>query len=278
MNTPMYDLIESINNALEKRDDLPFSIYTSVKEQHLLNVPLVKPTLIFVLSGEKRLGKESGVVCTTGEFVLFGGGIDVDMRNIPGDSEYYALLIEFEFEDFEKIRIELTGENIGAVNKADKYLVGEIGKSLELLLQQYVQWSLFAPTELCALRKVEFLQVLYHLGYTGVVAMAGKPNLSRRVHQLIKPSISEDISAETVCTSLAMSESTLRRKLKMEHTSFQELKDNVTLGQGLHLLQSTQHPISYIAAECGYQSQSRFTQRFKDKFGLTPTELRKTRH
>jgi len=74
-----------------------------------------------------------------------------------------------------------------------------------------------------------------------------------------------------------MSESTLRRKLKAEGTSIQEIKDQTRMGFGLHLLQTTKKSISIIAQECGYQSQSRFTSRFKDRFGLTPTELRKTK-
>jgi AraC-like DNA-binding protein len=32
-----------------------------------------------------------------------------------------------------------------------------------------------------------------------------------------------------------------------------------------------------VAERCGYQSQSRFTDKFKQFFGVTPTELRKTR-
>ena len=74
-----------------------------------------------------------------------------------------------------------------------------------------------------------------------------------------------------------MSESTLRRKLKAEGTSLQEIKDQSRLGLGLHLLQTTQDPITLIAEKCGYQSQSRFTNRFKGRFGLTPSELRKTK-
>jgi AraC-like DNA-binding protein len=74
-----------------------------------------------------------------------------------------------------------------------------------------------------------------------------------------------------------MSESTLRRKLKVESTSVQEIKDSARLGLGLHLLQTSQHSIGIISDKCGYQSQSRFTERFKKQFGLTPSELRKTK-
>lgn len=74
-----------------------------------------------------------------------------------------------------------------------------------------------------------------------------------------------------------MSESTLRRKLKSELTSVQEIKDKTRQGLALHLLQTTQYSIGIIAEKCGYQSQSRFTERFKKHFGLTPSDLRKTK-
>jgi AraC-like DNA-binding protein len=82
---------------------------------------------------------------------------------------------------------------------------------------------------------------------------------------------------EYICQQLAMSESTLRRKLKSEGTTIQDIKDQVKLGLGLHLLQTTLDPIGIIAQKSGYYSQSKFTERFKRRFGLTPSELRKTR-
>lgn len=86
-----------------------------------------------------------------------------------------------------------------------------------------------------------------------------------------------ELSIAHICNQLAMSESTLRRKLNSEGTSVQEIKDQARLGRGLHLLQTTRDSIGLIAEKCGYQSQSRFTGRFKGRFGLTPSELRNTK-
>lgn len=275
MKIQMSELVKSIKDALAKKHNLPFSAYTSVKEQILVNVPLIKPTLIFVLNGQKKLGREGSKVCNNGEFVFFAGGVDIDMRNIPANSEYFALLIEFDCEDFSVLEAVMDSGTEPESNK--NYFIGTIGENLEQLLQQFIQWSLWAPADMWPLRRREILQVINYLGYSCVSSMAGQPNLSHKVYQLIRDNAADDVSAEIICKSLAMSESTLRRKLKQEKTTFQSLKDDVTLGQGLHLLQSSRHAIGYIAAECGYQSQSRFSQRFKQKFGLTPSELRKTR-
>jgi len=49
-------LLNTIKNTLNDKREQPFSVYTSIKEQKLLNVPVAKPLLIVVLSGYKELG------------------------------------------------------------------------------------------------------------------------------------------------------------------------------------------------------------------------------
>ena len=67
-----------------------------------------------------------------------------------------------------------------------------------------------------------------------------------------------------------------RVEVLAEGTGLQAIKDAVRLGRALHLLQTTALPIGVIAGRCGYSSQSRFAARFKARFGLTPSALRKT--
>ncbi len=50
----MNHLLNTVKTVINKHQDLPFSVYTSLKEQQLLNVPIIKPLLIIVLSGEKN--------------------------------------------------------------------------------------------------------------------------------------------------------------------------------------------------------------------------------
>lgn len=69
----------------------------------------------------------------------------------------------------------------------------------------------------------------------------------------------------------------LRRKLQAEGTNLQALKDQIRLGRGLHLLQTSFLSVGEIAFVSGFQSQSRFSEKFKARFGLTPSELRLTR-
>ena len=273
----MKNLINTIKSTQSKSSLLPFSVYSSIKEQHLLNVPVVKPLALFiaVLDGDKALSNEGDnegeIVCRAGDFIFLSDSPAINMRNIPREKEYFALLIEFDSEDFDAISLGNT------VKSDEKFIVGDISTQLEKCLQQFVEWSLHAPESMWSLRKKELIQLLYHLGHPEALSMASTHKLGQKISAILSKQPMTDVSLAAICQHVGMSESTLRRKLIVEGTTVQSLKDQVKLGLGLHLLQTTNHSIVYIAEQCGYQSQSRFTSRFKGRFGLTPSELRKTK-
>lgn len=264
----MYELMELAKSVLSERDDLPFSVYTSHKEQNIVNVPIMKPLLIFVLSGEKQLGKNAEIVCKRGNFVFLSNSPTIDMRNIPRAGEYYAILIDYDYEDFDPFRNQH--------QRYKPYCLGEIEPVLDKSLCQFIEWSLFAPKAIWKTRKQELLFLLSHLGYD-IASLAVAPTISDQIHRMLSNNLMDDLSIELFCSQLAMSESTMRRRLKAEGTSLQAIKDQARLGHGLHLIQTSDAPIGLIAEQCGYLSQSRFTDRFKQRFGLTPSALRKTR-
>ena len=264
----MQELIFASKQLQQQKENLPFLVYCASKEQRIFNVPVIKPLLICVLDGCKKLGKDSEVSCAAGTFVFLSNSPRVDMRNIPVGTEYFALLIEFEFSDFDIFE----SKN----NKVDTYFQGDVDSVLQRTLQQFVEWSAFAPEALWAFRRKEVLQLLYHLGHEQVSAVAELPSLSHKLHGMMSRDVSYDWNAQRLSSHLAMSESSLRRKLNAEGTSLQLIKDRVRLGSALNLVQTSDYSIGSIAEQCGYSSQSRFTDKFKQLFGVTPSELRKT--
>ena len=66
----MVNLLSTIKNIIKEKRELPFSVYSSIKEQKLLNVPIVKPLLIIVLNGDKKLGKDNELICHAGDFIF----------------------------------------------------------------------------------------------------------------------------------------------------------------------------------------------------------------
>lgn len=264
----MKDLITLIKNLPVKKDNLPFSIYSAPKEQFIENVPAIKPLLIFILGGVKKLGKEC-VVCPTGSFVFLSNHPNVDMRNIPCDDDYLAILIEFEYSDFNQFKCKQKAQK--------KYFQGEVDTLLQLALKQYIELSLLTSASALQFRKQELLQLLYLSGYEEVSAIAAPPTLSQKVYELINKEVANDWNVKRLAEHLFISESTLRRKLKVEGTSVKAIRNRTRLGYGLHLIQTTVEDIGSIAMRCGYQSPSRFTEQFKQRFNMTPTELRRTR-
>jgi len=262
-------LIRSAKSLQEAGHALPFSVYSSVKEQRIVNVPIMKPMLICVLDGSKRLGSKGEIECPAGSFVVLSNRPGINMRNIPGDAEYLALIVEFEFDDFSCLP--------PASGRAPSFVQGSICRLFQETLKQFVEWSAFAPPAMWRARRQEILLLLYHLGHEQVCAVAEAPSLSHKLHGMISADLANDLHADVLASRLALSGSTLRRKLAAEGASLQEIKDRARLGFGLHLVQTTFDPIGRVAERCGYQSQSRFTDKFKQSFGVTPTELRKTR-
>jgi len=265
----MEDLLNTIQYSASNNSERPFTVYSSIKEQVLLNVPVVKPLLIIVLSGEKQLGKNNELICNSGEFIFLSDSPAINMRNIPKDKEYFALLIEFEFQDFNGLQVR--GFN------SKKYCSGSVETILERCLKQFVESSQWAPKQLWSLRKREIIELLCHMGHAEILSMVGNHKVSHQLHDIFCKQGFDRLTINNICSQLAMSESTLRRKLKSEGATLQEVKDQARWGLGLHLLQTTNNSIGVISEMCGYQSQSRFTERFKLRFGLTPTELRKTK-
>ena len=242
----MSALISAITHTLQTTQQQPFSVYSSVKTQHLLNVPIIKPLLIVVLRGQKELhSSQNGfeidqtIVCRSGEFIFLADSPVINMRNIPTrlpqsqsdhNDEYFALLIEFDFNDFNGLQN----------NEAQKqpYCLAKMNRELERCLIQFVESAQWAPTQLWSSRKRELIQMLCHLGHSDILTLIGKSKTSHRLHDLLQQHPSQSISIDFICSELAMSESTLRRKLKAEGSSVQEIKDHSKLGLGLHLLQS----------------------------------------
>lgn len=269
----MERIIQIARQVTESNSALPFSVYTSCNEQHIVNVPIIKPVLIMVLDGCKHLGRDSEALCEQGRFVFLSNTNSIEMRNIPSDRGYFALLIEFEYDDFGVLKRN---------NRIAKpYFLGDIDSGLKLSLQQFIEWSAIAPASLWSHRRQELLQLLVYLGHEDLTSIMKPLNVTQALYELIGADssfeVKEESTADRLAAKLAMSESTLRRKLKAEGSSIQTIRDTIRLGRGLHLVQSTFQPIGLIAEQCGYQSQSRFTDKFKQLFGMTPTDLRKTR-
>jgi len=263
----MDKLIKITRDALDSRQDLPFSIYTCKSSQLLRGVPILKPVVVFVLKGAKHLAGEMNSVCKQGSFVFLAENREVSISNIPAGDDYLALFIEFEYSDFEP----------AASTTNSRHLIGEMSSALVQCITQFIEWSHVAPKEMWSIRRKELIKLLCYQGYKEILSLVEKPKINHQLIDVFREDPSVRWSIDDVSKKLAMSESTLRRKLQAEGASFRDLNLQVRLGHGMHLLQTTNLAISQISEQCGYQSQSRFSEMFRVRFGLTPSQLRQSK-
>jgi AraC-like DNA-binding protein len=73
---------------------------------------------------------------------------------------------------------------------------------------------------------------------------------------------------------LAMSEATLRRRLAAENLRFETLLLDIRMHHAMALLQTTAWSVQQIAEACGYRASSRFSLRFRERFGCSPSQVR----
>ncbi len=263
-------LIRIANEALQDKPDLPFYVYSAIHQQTLNNIAITKPTLVFVMRGHKTIGQPEQAVCHSHHFVFLSNHKLATIRNIPDKKEYLALIIEFDTEDF-------SGLSLISNQPSTPYILGKTSVELETLLLQFLEISKWASANILSNRKKEILMCLYEMGYQEIASFGNNATLSFRIHALFRQYQFQNLTWQTICHALAMSESTIRRKLQLENQTIKNIKDNAQLGTALHLLQTSSDSIQSIAEQCGYFSPSRFTKNFKQRFGLTPSELRKTK-
>ena len=99
--------------------------------------------------------------------------------------------------------------------------------------------------------------------------------LTERVTHILKHSNDlQRISVEDVAAQLHMTSRTLRRKLTVEGTQFQSLKDNVRRERAIYWL-SQNSSIKEAAAKTGYTETASFIRAFKHWTGLSPGQYKR---
>ena len=247
------------------QDNFPVLVFHCREKQQLHRVHFFQPTLMLVLRGTKQIQGPAHNVCGEGNLILVAGGHQFPFANIPDDF-YMALAISFQPDDFPTQTIS---------EESIKLEVKTAPKSLLTLLQQLLDLSHSAlPDSVLSARRKELAGLLTHLSLDKALRCSNTPSWQTQVANLLQTDISKEWKLEHVCKTLGTSESNLRRRLQQENTGFREVLEDLRLTFGLGMIQTSHLPINQIALACGYQSASRFSERFKKRFHTSPSELR----
>lgn len=240
--------------------------------QSLRRVPFTDPCLMLILQGEKQLhpAAHPPQQLPAGRMLLIPAGCELTFTNQPDEHcQYLAWVISLPADD-------LLPLGRGPVSRELQNFHSD--PLLLTLMQQWLQLQpqLSDPQQLLQARRREITQRLIELGYNAELRSGLQQQLSRRVQTVVSEDLSHDWQIAEVCQRLAVSESTLRRKLSDEQRSFRDLLSQLRLTQGLNLLQTTSLSVQQVADACGYRSASRFSERFRERFGTSPGELRQS--
>ncbi|MDX5627049.1 MULTISPECIES: AraC family transcriptional regulator [unclassified Brenneria] len=239
----------------------------------LHRVKLLMPALCRVNSGKKRVQwGEHGETADRTQLILFPAGYDLHLANYPDNGRYLSQILYIPPSLIHRFR-----QHHPAPLARDKKPTFCLALDHELLycwqqLTDAFEKKFSRP--LLEHATLGMLLMLQNRGAAEILLTQRDDSLVNRCQRLLMLDPSTPWTASLVATHLHMATSTFHRRLAAEGGSFQEILDDVRLGNALTALQTTQKPVGQIAIENGYQCPSRFTARFQKRFQITPRALR----
>jgi AraC-like DNA-binding protein len=246
--------------------------------QRLQQVPIFQHCLILVEDGTKELAGADGAsaALAAGDVALLGAGTrpDIGNRPDPASGRYAALALSLGPWAVNAFRQHYAAL---AAQRPAPGLPWQLCRQDDTLAAtiRHAAAGLDHPAISVRVAGHRCVEVLAALAERGLYLPPDDDHgTAARVRALIAARPHVPWGAADMARTLGLSEATLRRRLAAENTSFRDIAAEVRLTHGLMLLQTTRAPILQIALDCGYESPSRFASRFRDRFGMSPSELR----
>lgn len=208
----------------------------------------------------------------SGDALVVAGGQTLDIRNQLSPRGLYEarwvvwdppLLAEMQLDP--PRRPPLSG--VFHMPSANAAFIGAVDRAV-----QAIENPVDMPATVARHALAELLLWLRESGVT--LAPAQPTSTVARLRLLVSRSPASPWSLPDAANRLAVSPATLRRRLSAEGASFGDVLADARMAHAMTLLQSTQRAISAIASDVGYASASRFSVRFRSRFGFAPSAVR----
>ncbi|POZ60466.1 helix-turn-helix transcriptional regulator [Chromobacterium alticapitis] len=244
--------------------------------QSIKRVPVFSPALCRVRQGIKRLWLgEREMSAGRQQLVLLPAGIEADILNLPGPDGYHADIVTLPpglLDDFRQRHGPLLLSQRPGFELCPR-LDPRAETAWNALLGSLLDDN--AP-EMSAHHAFGVLLALALAGRIEPLLRPAAGTITERVRHLLLLDPAASWSVEMAAKRLNQGASTLRRHLAQEDSSFRGILENVRMGLALQQVQNGERAIADIAASSGYASASRFSARFRQRYGLTPMALRRT--
>ncbi|MCL1058856.1 helix-turn-helix transcriptional regulator [Shewanella gelidimarina] len=241
--------------------------------QRLRNVRIHSPSIIQIITGSKRLfWKDSVIDISHLGLLLCEASVSLSFENVPQKRRFLSRVFNFYCLPSDWM-IEQSKRN----GDGGQTLMVEADKALQDTLNALFSFDLHSMSnEMQTFWVMGVYQQLAERGVLHHLFTSKNTTLTQKLSRYLSYSPGEDHTLEAVAKRFAMSRATMIRKLKQESSQYREVLVEVRLNHSLYLMQNGHYNVAMLAQLCGYQSQGRFGQRFKGKFGQTPSDYIKT--
>lgn len=270
------------NEVSLNQSQIDFATIQTKQHYHLKRVQTLAPALCHVTQGHKVVhwhGQSLHV--TPHDLLVFPAGVVLDIENHPDDHPdnplYQAQIISFPLKLIQDYQLKRQS----SAQQLTPSTPNQLDWSVPLNPELDFSWT----TLIHATQQHLSNHLQQHLAQGLLLALEGKPQLELlltinqqqlkyRLQQLFLKKCNYDWQLSDAAQRLHLGESTIRRKLAEEGSSFRQVLDEVRFTIALGMVQTTDLPISSIAERCGYESPSRFSIKFRHMYGASPSELR----
>lgn len=240
--------------------------YCALSRERLRSVRLPLPLLGIVLSGAKEIWRgEAAERLVSGTLFVLPAEVDLDIVNEPdaGRGLYQSLVLEIEPDAIPDLAPRAPrGEGVAPVAAVP-------------LSAHLVEAMLHAASAIgdgpagASVRMARLAELLALLHDEPAARPLFDMSVAERVARLVRGELDRDWTAAAIARRLAMSESTLRRRLAAEGQSFSAILRRERMEAARRLM--TQGAASGAAAlAVGYASRAHFARAFRAVFGGNP--------
>jgi AraC-like DNA-binding protein len=260
----------------ERTDDLPCGaaarVYTSVRHR-VATVTMRDHVIGWVQAGTKVLaGSDAERRYAPGELFLAAQGTQWDVINATGpEGRYVAQLLTVP-----NVLLKWFVERYPQPSTI-KPVRGQQGLRIDRELAEAIERAAGTLGDASASRPLQLhrlCEVLLLLAERGWCFEPTDEGWDDRVRRLVGHRLHARWSLDELAAAFHTSPSTLRRRLAERGTTLSDLLREARLEAALGLLQTTELSVGEIALRCGYESHSRFSSAFRQRYGFAPSHLR----
>ena len=253
------------------------------RSQALRNVPVYTPSIIAVTSGVKSLiWQGETLTFDSNHWLLASSAQSLTFVNEPYQNKFQSIQVSFLSPPSEWVIKQTPKSEVSAAMVLSSPSL-KVNEGLNFAFSQLIAMSqqrLSPAVQQC------YLDAFYlQLNERGTLSRLFEGNclsLKEKVSCYLSAEPAANHTIENSCSHFAMSQATFMRHLSKEGTSFRVILAEVRMLCAIGMMQSISArngvPLSQLelAIRCGYQSEARFSQRFKKQFGISLKQYMKT--